>query len=80
MLETDGHGGGGPSGALPRPHLGEPRGCRKLTDAEAVALAWHCPGLTSVDLEEFLGLVDAAAGALAEHCPGPTSVHLRGCG
>ena len=44
-----------------------------------VALAEHCPGLTSVDLRYCGRLTDAAVMALAEHCSGLSSVDLECC-
>ena len=43
------------------------------------ALASHCRGLTTVDLNYCDNLTDGAVEALASHCPGLTTVDLGYC-
>ena len=46
------------------------------TDAGIIALATHCPSLTSMDLSHCYNITDAAVIALATHCPSLTSMDL----
>ena len=55
------------------------RGCNKLTDGAASALAQHCPQLSSVNFESCDKLTDGAASALAQHCPQLSSVNFESC-
>ena len=52
--------------------------CSEVTDAGVKALAKHCPGLESVNLDGCFKVTDAGVRALAEN-PGLKSVSLVGC-
>ena len=49
------------------------------SDAGIIALATHCPSLTSMKLSCCYKITDAAIIALATHCPSLTSTHLSYC-
>ena len=49
------------------------------TDAGIIALATHCPSLTSMDLCGCSNITDAAVIALATHCPSLTWLGSAGC-
>ena len=50
-----------------------------ITDAAVIALATHCPSLTSINLTCCSNITDAAVIALATHCPSLASIHLNSC-
>ena len=50
--------------------------CHDITDAAVIAVAEHCPQLTSLNIDRCYNISDAALISLGQHCHGLKSIDI----